>query len=309
MHITKNKTTRILFTPLIRFCERLGERFPVLLIKMRYYARFKKFPDFKNPKDLNEKILFLKLYTDTTEWSRLADKYRVREYVKECGLEDTLIPLLGVWDKVEDMDFDNLPKSSIFKANNGCWPGSTLVVKDITKENRDVLKRLFEGWLNQKRIGALSAEPHYKHIKPCIISEELLPIDEGHKSLVDYKIWCFNGKAYYIWTCSDRDDKATSVMTYNREWEAMPEVCIFNNSYQKGELMAKPENLEHMLNVAETLSKGFPCIRVDLYNVNNHIYFGEMTFTSLGGMMDFYTKDFLKDCGDKIDLSSVKMKN
>lgn len=308
MHITKNKTTRVLFSPLIRFCEWMGVHFPVLLIRIRYFARFRKFPHLRYPGDLNEKILYMKLFSDTTEWSRLADKYRVRDYVKECGLEDILIPLIGVWEKVEDVDFDNLPTSLIFKANNGCWPGSTLVINDMNKANREELKKIFQSWLDQKRIGDLAAEPHYKHIKPCIIAEQLLPSEDGHKSLMDYKIWCFNGKAYYVWTCSDRDDEGTRVMMYDRDWKPVPEECIFVGNYKKGELIDKPKNLDRMLYVAETLAKGFPCVRVDLYNVNNHIFFGEMTFTSLGGMMDFYTPEFLQKCGDIIDLSNVKMK-
>lgn len=308
MHITKYKTTRILFAPLISVCEWLGENFPVTLIRVRYFARFKKFPHLRKPRDLNEKILYLKLFTDTSLWTRFADKYRVREYVKQCGLEDTLIPLLGMWEKVEDIDFDKLPISSIFKANNGCWPGSTMVINDIKKEDPDKLKKIFQSWLDQKHIGSLAAEPHYKNIKPCIISEQLLPIEDGHKSLVDYKIWCFNGKAHYIWTCSDRDEMVTNVMTYDREWNAMPEVCIFEKNYRQGELMERPQNLDKMLYVAETLAKDLPCVRVDLYNVNNHIYFGEMTFTSLGGMMDFYTDEFLKKCGEQIDISKAKLK-
>ncbi len=308
MHITKNKTTRILFSPLIRVCEWLGEHYPVLLIRVRYFARFRKFAHLKNPRDLNEKILYLKLFSDTTVWTMMADKYRVRDYVKKCGLEDTLIPLIGVWNSVEEIDFDKLPSSLIFKANNGCWPGSTLVINDMGKANRNDLKKIFQSWLDQKHIGSLAAEPHYKRIKPCIIAEQLLPIEDGHISLVDYKIWCFNGKVHYIWTCSDRDDKGTNVMTYSREWVPMPEVCIFEKNYRKGDVVDKPRNLDRMIFVAETLAKDLPCVRVDLYNVNNHVYFGEMTFTSLGGMMDFYTEDFLMKCGNIVDLSNVKIK-
>lgn len=309
MHITKNKTTRVLFNPLIRFCEWMGEHFPVLLIKMRYFARFRKLPNLKNPQDLNEKILFLKLFSDTTEWVRLADKYRVRDYVKECGLEDILIPLIGVWKKVEDVDFDSLPNSLIFKANNGCWPGSTLVINDMSKANREELKKIFQSWLDQKHIGDLSAEPHYKHIKPCIIAEQLLPIEEGHNSLVDYKVWCFNGTAYYIMTCSSRDDSQTKLNLFDLDWNLVSYYLNPSNSHPvETKELPKPLCLKEMIKAAEVLANGFPCVRVDLYNVGGKVFFGEMTFTSLGGMMEYYTTEFLQKCGDIIDLRNVKMK-
>lgn len=303
MHPTTKKSTRILFAPLIAFCNWLGEKHPVTMVKLRYFARFKKMPDFKNPKTLNEKILYMKLFTDTTEWTRLADKYKVREYVKECGLEQYLVPLIGVWDKAEDIDFKGLPKSFIFKANNGCGKNSNLIVRDKDTLSQKATRKLLSNWLQEKHIGALAGEPQYKGMPPCILAEELLPIEEGHKSLVDYKIWCFNGKAYYIWTCSDRDAQGTEVMTYDRNWKPMPEVCVFDNRYRKGGMMDKPSNLDEMLSVAERLTKGFPCVRLDLYNTVGKIYFGEMTFTSLGGMMDFYTPEFLDHCGALIDLN------
>ena len=303
MHPTTKKSIRILFAPLIAFCNWLGENHPVILVKLRYFARFKKMPNLKNPQTLNEKILYMKLFTDTSRWTVLADKYKVREYVKECGCEKNLIPLLGMWTDVSQIDFDQLPKSFIFKANNGCGKASNLIVKDKDTINREEVLKLLDKWLKEKHIGALADEPQYKDMPPCIIAEELLPIEEGQKSLVDYKIWCFNGKAYYVWTCCDRDSQGTEVMTYDREWTPMPEVCVFDNRYRQGKLMPKPQNLEEMYDVAERLTKGFPCVRLDLYNINGAVYFGEMTFTSLGGMMDFYTPEFLDKCGEIVDLN------
>ena len=119
MHPTTKKSTRILFAPLIAFCNWLGENHPVTLVKLRYFARFKRFPNLKEPKDLNEKILYLKLFTDTTEWTRLADKYLVRDYVKERGCGKYLVDLYGVWYAAKDIDFESLPNAFILKANNG----------------------------------------------------------------------------------------------------------------------------------------------------------------------------------------------
>lgn len=302
MHPTTKKSTRILLFPLIAFCNWLGEKHPVTLVKMRYFARFKKYPNLREPKDLNEKILYLKLYTDTTEWTKLADKYQVREYVKDRGLESCLVDLYGMWENVNDIDFDQLPKSFIFKANNGCGKGSNMIVSDKEKLDWDTTKNTINCWLHEKHIGALAAEPQYKDMKPCVIAEALLPIEDGQKSLVDYKIWCFNGRAHYIFTCSNRDNNGTEIMIYDRNWNPMPEVCVFDSRYRKGDVIDKPTNLDEMLGVAEQLTEGFPCVRLDLYNIKGKIFFGEMTFTSLGGMMNYFTPDFLLKCGNLVDL-------
>ena len=303
MHITTKKSTRIIFAPLIKFTEWMGEHCPVTLVKIRYFARFHKFVNLNNPRDLNEKILYLKLFSDTSQWTDCADKYKVRDYVKSCGLEDVLVKLYGAWFKAEDFHLNELPESFILKANNGDGKGSNLIVKNKSKWNENELRKIIKGWLEKKHVGALSSEPQYKGIVSCVIAEELLPLDEGSKSLVDYKIWCFNGKPYYIWTCSDRDNDGTEVMTYDLNWNPMPEVSIFDSRYRKGEIIPKPKNLDKMLEVAERLAKPFPQVRLDLYNINGKIYFGETTFTSLGGMMNFYTPEFLLEMGNMVDVN------
>lgn len=303
MHLTTSKSLSFIFAPLIKLTEYMGVHHPITLMKIRYFARFGKLPNLKNPKDLNEKILFLKLFSDTSMWTDIADKYKVREYVENCGLGDTLVKLYGVWYDTESFNLDELPNSFILKANNGDGKGTNLIIKDKSQWDNGKLRDIINVWLNKKNIGALAAEPQYENIRPCVIAEELLPLEEGSKSLIDYKIWCFNGEAYYIWTCSDRDNLGTDVMTYDLEWNSHPEYSIFDSRYRQGKLMDKPKNLEYMLEVAEKLSKPFPEVRVDLYNIEGKIYFGELTFTSLGGMMNFYTPEFLKEMGDKVDVN------
>lgn len=308
MNISTNKTLSVILAPVIKFCEYLGNHRPVLLVKIRYFAKFKKMPNLKNPQDLNEKILWLKLFSDTTKWTELADKYKVRKYVESLGLGKYLVKLYGHWTNVEDINFNDLPNSLIFKVNNGDGKGTNYIVRDLKKEDKKDLCILFEKWLNRKNIGALSAEPQYKNMIPCIIAEELLPIPSGYSSLVDYKIWCINGEAKYIWTCCDRDEDGggADVMTHDLDWNPHPEFSVFTSEYRKGRILPKPDNLDEMLDLAEKLSNGFPQLRVDLYNINGKIYFGELTFTSQGGMMDFYTKDFLTELGKDIKLPNSK---
>jgi hypothetical protein len=124
----------------------LGVHCPKLLANILYFKTFKKFLNFKNPKDLNEKINWLLFNSDTSEWSRLSDKYRVREYIKECGLEDILIPLYGKWDDVDDICFDKLPNSFILKANNGS--GTVLIVENKETQNINMIKDQLRKWIN-----------------------------------------------------------------------------------------------------------------------------------------------------------------
>lgn len=300
-HPTMSKTGRIVFYPIIKLCEWLGRHCPTILVKVRYYAYFRRFPNLKKPTDMNEKVLYMKLYTDTSLWTELADKYKVREYVKRCGLEKYLIPLIGMWTDVDQIDFSSLPPSFIFKANNGVGKSEILKVDGNIDVNET--KIFLRGLLERENVGLLSGEQHYYKMKPCIIAEQLLPSEDGEKSPVDYKIYCANGRAMYIWVCSNRDSSGTDVMTYDRDWNIRPDLCVFDTRYREGKARPKPENLEEMLNVAETLVKPFPFVRLDLYNIKGKIYFGEMTFTPLGGMVNFHPHEFLLELGNSIDLN------
>ena len=308
MHIRTNPRLNKIFKPVIVFCEWFGVHHPILLARIRYFARFKKPLHLKNPQTLNEKILFLSLKTDTTLWTRCADKYEVRDYVKECGLEDILIPLVGVWDHATDIDFDKLPDEFVLKATHGS--GDIKVVTDKSKLKIPKIVAEFEEDLKHQ-YGALESGHHYMRINPRMIVEELIHNDPEtakiSSSIIDYKIWCFNGKCYWLWACANRDEHTTEVMTYDPDWTAHPEYSIFENDYRHGELLPKPKNLERMIEVAEKLAQPFPCVRVDLYNIDGKIYFGELTFTSYGGLQDFYTDEFQKLAGSKIDLTGVKV--
>jgi len=289
-------------------CEWMGRNMPVTLVRIRFFAKFKRLPRLKNPVDLNEKILWLKLFSDTSRWSELADKYKVRQYIEDLGLGQYLVKLYGKWDSADDVDFSELPESVIFKANNGDGKGTNLIVRDIPNADKDKLRVLFKKWLKRKHIGELAAEPHYKGITPCIIAEEVLPFSENSSSVIDYKIWCINGEPLYIRTYSDRssDGGSALVMTYDTNWDPCYRYNSNKGTYKNAQVIDCPKNLEEMLNLAKVLSKDFPILRVDLYNINGKVFFGEMTFTSQGGMMTSTSEDFLKELGAKADISKIK---
>ena len=162
---------------------------PKELAEILHRKYFKKDIDWKNPRDFNEKIRWLQFYTNTDEWSRLADKYVVREYVREKGYGDILVKLYGKWDKARDIDFDSLPNSFILKTNHGS--GEIIAVKDKRKVDLEKIRRKMQKYLDTP-FGIITAEPHYLKIKPCIIAEELLVQDGGiSSSLIDYKFFVF----------------------------------------------------------------------------------------------------------------------
>lgn len=277
---------------------------PIRVAKLRYMYIMHKWPHFEHPKDLNEKINYLKFYGDTSKWPMLTDKYAVRKYIESIGLGDTLVKLYGKWDSVEDIDWDSLPDKFVMKCNNGS--GDVLICKDKAKLDIEATKRYFDKMLHRE-FGVVSGEPHYALIKPCIIAEELLDASTqpcGSSSLVDYKIWCFNGNPHSVWCCYNRKQYHANVGVYDLNWQYHPEASVFTKHYIMGrQQLPKPTCLDRMIEVAKKLSLGFPVLRVDLYEVNGHVYFGELTFTSQSGCMDFFSKKFLNETGALIKLN------
>lgn len=304
MHITQNKVLKTALYPVVLLTEWVGKTNPTLLMKIRYFARFHKRLDLNNPRTLNEKILYLSLKTDTTSWTRLADKYAVRGYVKECGLGEILTELYAYWTCETEIDFNILPKSFVIKSVQGC--GDVIIVKEKSQLDKEEATMAIHRMLHE-RYGAREGARHYLRIKPGVIVEGLLPIKNG-ESPTDYKIWCFNGKVAGIMTCSSRTKNSVCLGFYDINWGYHPENMIFSEEHpEEPTPLPKPNNLDKMISVAEKLSAGFPCVRVDLYNFEGRIFFGEMTFTSFGGIMDYYSEEFQLWAGVQIDLSGVKI--
>ena len=273
---------------------KMGILTPIRTAKLKFFYKMHRWPDFEHPKDVNEKINWMKFYGDTSQWSLFADKYRVRDYVKSLGLEDTLIPLIGKWETVEDIEWDKLPNQFVMKCNNGS--GDVVVCKDKSKLDINKTKEHFRRQLHEK-LSILSGEPHYANIKPCIIAEELLdastqPCDSS--SLVDYKIWVFDGKPMFFWCTWNREGYHANVATYDLDWHFHPEWSVWTSHYLKPvKQLPKPTCFDRMMEIASLLGKGQPVARIDLYEVNNKVYFGEITMTSQGGYMDYLSQEFL----------------
>ena len=250
--------------------------------------------DLDNPKTFNEKMQWLKLYDSTPIKTRLADKYLVRDWVKEKIGEQYLVPLLGVWERCEDIDFDKLPNRFALKATHGCkW---NIIVKDKSKLDIKETKRKLKRWLNTNYAYRLGFEMLYKDIKPRIIAEEYI---ENAGDLYDYKVWCFHGKAMYIMLMSERE-QGVKMNFYDTEWNLQP----FRYNYPASEkTFEKPDNLDKMLQLAEVLAKDFIHARVDFYRLDDgSLKFGEITFTSLSGICRWDPKEQDQRFGELIKL-------
>ncbi len=257
--------------------------------------------DWEHPRDLNQWINRLAFTTDTREWSRLADKYAVREYVESCGLADTLVPLLAVWDNPDDIDFDALPCSFVLKANNGS--GDVRIISDKSKADVQDIRRYFRD-LFRHPFGKETAEPHYLRIKPRVVAEQLLDSRAQavpSASLIDYKVWCIAGEPQFVFVVLNRRGATYETAAYDTQWHKRDEYLNHTENHKPASIdIPAPKNLAKMLDCARVLSQGFPQVRVDFYEVAGHLYFGEMTFTAACGRISSLSDSTLVMLGVKI---------
>ena len=238
--------------------------------------------NWKDPKRYTEKLQILRLYQyPKNELVRkCSDREAVREFVKEKGFADNLIPIYGVFKKFEDIDFSKLPNQFVMKCTHACAFNYICFNKDDI--NYKKLKKKFNKWL-KTNYGKKTVELHYSKIKPQIIIEKLLL--ENNYLPVEYKIHCFNGKARYMYVVTNRN-KDIRYNNYYIDWKQF-DGAQFNGWKKSDEQLNKPECWDKMVKMAEELSKPFPFVRVDLYCIENKIYFSEMTFTPAKGTLIF----------------------
>jgi hypothetical protein len=269
----------------------LDERkYPGALAKV-YKKRMGESLNWNDLKTYNEKLQWAKLYDNTPLKTTLTDKYLVRRWIEKTIGEEYLIPILGVWDHFDEINFDKLPDKFVLKTNNGS--GTNLIVKDKSRMNLKEAKKKFDKWLRMDFAFMGGFELHYKDIEPKIIAEELIQDSDG--DLKDYKFICFDGDVHYCWIDSDRfTDHRRNV--YNLEWELQEWT---QHKYKNIDTpVPKPENFELMVDLSKRLCQGFSHVRVDLYNVDGKIYFGEMTFTNGSGFEKIHPHKYNLMLGD-----------
>lgn len=260
-------------------------------ISKLYKERTSRDMDFENPVTYTQKLQWMKLYDNPEEKTQYVDKYAVRSYIKEVLGEDYLIPLLSIDGKdhfynADEIDFDKLPEQFVLKCNHGSATNvivrnkSELSSKDITK-----IKNKLNGWLKENFAFKNGLELAYKNVKPCVMIEKYMAVDGD---LPDLKFYCFNGEVKHIIYDQNRFTNHGRNF-YDPDWNYL---AIDTDCQCFGDVVPKPDNLDELKKIASKLSEGFISVRVDLYNVNGNIYFGEMTFYPWSGLISF-TPDYI----------------
>ena len=255
-----------------------------------------------NPQTFNEKIQWLKLYNHDPLITKCADKYLAREYIKEKIGEEYLIPLLGVWDKAEDINFDSLPNQFVLKVNWG-W-GQNIIVKDKTKLNIEEVKNKLNNWLEPlSNHYYFSFEWKYKNIPSKIICEELLQ-DDIFDCLTVYKVFCFSGEPYLFQVILDDRTENERINYYDLKWNKLNLKQQFPNFNDE---LKKPYNINLIINISQILSKDFlPFVRIDFFEANKKLYLSEFVFYSDNGYAAFEPKDWDLKLGNMIKLPKEK---
>lgn len=265
-------------------------------LKTWYYIVTRQKLNLKNPITYNEKIQWFKLYGVSPYITMLCDKVAVRSWIGKTIGEQYLVPLVGIWNSFDEIDFSLLPEKFVLKCNHGA--GYNEVIYDKNQIDTQKLKKQFDKWMetNYAFIGGL--ELQYKNIKPQILAEKYMENVDG--DLFDYKFWCFGGKVEFIMFLSERN-KNLCMNNYDIDWNLLP--FTYGGCENSEKVIQRPKNLDEMIALAEKLSQGFPHVRVDLYLCNDgSIKFGEMTFTSFGGIMRWNDNNVDTWLGSLIDL-------
>lgn len=274
------------FLFLCRHTGRLGVR--AYHTKEYYYLRGR-WPNFQHPKDLSERILSSMQKKDFLKYASLADKVTAPDYVKSKGLGHILLTHYGAWEDARDIDFDKLPAKFILKPNNGS--GGHIYCRDKSKFDKEAAIKALNADL--RRGEDYSFEPHYKHIRPMVLCEELLDLGEG-KVLTDYKFTCINGKIADVFLAGENSRGERKYATVDTDWNILP---YTKPEYMLDPLPSKPAKIKEMVEYAQILSSDFPFVRVDFYEYERKVYFSELTFSPWGGFMYSYTNEAIDKLG------------
>lgn len=249
-----------------------------------------------NPRTFNEKLQWLKIYDHNPKYTKMVDKYEVKKYVAEKIGEEYIIPTIGVWDNFNKIDFDALPEQFVLKCTHDS--GGIVICKDRSEFNRKAAKRKLNKHLHKNYYWAHREWP-YKHVLPRIIAEKYMEDESGYE-LKDYKFFVFNGKVKAMFIATDRNAATETCFDFfDVDFNHLPFTNGHPNSKHKIE---KPENYEKMIELAEILGEKIPQVRIDFYNINGKIYFGEITFFHWSGLQPFNPKEWDYTFGSWIQL-------
>lgn len=295
--IVKNKSLRI---KILRFLSFVPDK---LMLKIQYKIKTGRKLNLKNPQRFTEKLQWYKLYYKNPLMVQCVDKYDVREYVKSKGLGDILIPCYGVYDSPDEIEWDKLPNQFVMKDTLGGGGISVVIVEDKKTANLDELKQKAAEWvaIDAHKKGGFREWPYYSGKNHRIIIEKYIESDMSSGGLIDYKFFCFDGKPTWIYVMADRElGNGVGVGIYNSSFEKQD--VLRNDEKPLERLVKQPVSFELMKEISARLSESFPEARIDLYEVEGEVKFGEITFYDGSGYMTFTPDDFDEKFGESFIL-------
>lgn len=269
-------------------------------LKLKYMLIFKRKLNLNNPKTFNEKLQWLKLYDRKKEYISMVDKYEVKKYVIEKIGREYVIETFGIYNNWNEINFEKIPNKFVIKCTHDS--GGVIICKDKSCFNYDEAKKKINKFLKRNYYWDGREWP-YKNVKPRIIIEKYMK-NENEEELKDYKLFCFNGKPKIILVCSERFSSSNMCETwFDEDWNWMN---ITEGNHRVDKNIKVPQSFKKMKYLASQLSNNIPFVRVDFYEVNGKIYFGEMTFFPASGFEKFKPKEWDKKLGDMLDLKKIK---
>jgi len=255
-------------------------------IEKQFIKRFGRKPNLESPQTFNEKLQWLKLYWRDEKAARCADKLLVRDYVREKNLGNILNELIAVYDDVRQINIDELPQAFVLKTTHGS--GWNIICKNKHQIDWEESFLMLEGWMHRNYYYGVG-EWVYQNLKPRIICEKYLQGEDGNPP-VDYKFLCFDGEPKLLFVCLERfSDSGLKVDFYDMEWNKMP----FRRYYPNSDvILKKPEQFDEMVAISRKLAEGFPFVRVDLFVINDRVYFSELTFFPGSGYEPFDPEEY-----------------
>ena len=268
-------------------------------LQIYYFLQFGKLCDFKNPTTFNEKLNWLKINNRDSLYTKLVDKYEVKEYVEKVIGGGYTIPTLGVWEHFDDINFDMLPDQFVLKCTHDSE--GLVIVKDKSKMDKNAAREKIETALRHN-FYYVGREWPYKNVHPRIIAEQYME-DHIDKELRDYKFYCFDGIPKIMYIASNRNSGHVNFDFYDMEFNHLDITQKYPNA---SEPLRKPKHFKDMIGLAKKLSNGFPHVRVDFYEVDRKVYFGELTFFSMSGLTPFKPAKWDKIMGSWLKLPQKK---
>lgn len=268
-----------------------------LYLRIKYKKVMHRTLHLKHPRTFNEKLQWLKLNNRKPEFTMMVDKRKVKDFVKEILGDEYVIKSIGVWERPEDIEWEKLPKQFVLKTTHGGGNTGVVVCKDRDKFDRQSAIKQLKDSLKIDLYKRFREWP-YKNVHKCIIAEEYM--DDGSGELNDYKLLCYNGRCRNLFVCTERSNDV-KVDFFDREWNHLPFTRIHQNS---SKIIQEPALLKEMVKIAEKLAKAIdtPLVRIDLYDIKGHVYFGEITFFPGGGMEAFQPEEWDYKLGEMIKL-------